>query len=78
MKADAKLDCYGLLCPMPIINTAVKVKELKTGQVLEVISTDEGIKTDMPAWCKATGQEFVGTEEDGKEIRVYIKKIKEA
>ena len=30
--------------------TAKKIKELQSGQVLEVISTDEGIKSDMPAW----------------------------
>jgi len=75
MKADVTLDCFGLLCPMPIIKTQEKMKELKVGQVLEVLSTDEGIKADMPAWCKATGQEFLGIEEKEGEYRVYIKKI---
>ena len=74
MKADVMLDCFGLLCPMPIIKTAQKIKELKTGQVLEVLSTDEGIKSDMPAWCKATCQEFLGVEERGGEFRAFVKK----
>jgi len=74
MRADVKLDCFGLLCPMPIIETAKKIKELKVGEILEVLSTDEGIKTDMPAWCKATGQEYLGVEEAKGEYRVYIKK----
>ncbi|OGD37691.1 MAG: SirA family protein [Candidatus Aminicenantes bacterium RBG_19FT_COMBO_58_17] len=77
MKADVKLDCFGLLCPMPIIQTAKKIKELRTGEVLEVFSTDEGIKGDMPAWCKMTGQEFLGLEQDGEIYRVYVRKIKE-
>jgi TusA-related sulfurtransferase len=77
MKSDVKLDCFGLLCPMPIIQTAKKIKELRTGEVLEVISTDEGIKGDMPAWCKMTGQEFLGLEQDGEIYRVYVRKIKE-
>lgn len=77
MKADVILDCFGLLCPMPIIKTAEKIKELKTGQILEVLATDEGIKTDMPAWCKATGQEFLGTEEKEGEYKVYVKKVKD-
>ena len=55
MKADDTLDCIGLYCPMPIANTAKKIKEMKTGEVLEVIADDEGIKADMPAWCSATG-----------------------
>jgi TusA-related sulfurtransferase len=72
-----KLDCYGLLCPMPIIQTAKKIKEMKVGEMLEVRSTDEGLKTDLPAWCKATGQEFIGIEEKDGEYLGYIRKVKE-
>lgn len=77
MKSDATLDCFGLLCPMPIIKTAKKIKEMKIGQVLEIAATDEGIKTDMPAWCKATGQEYLGLEEKNNEYYVYVKKVKD-
>jgi len=76
MKADITLDCFGLLCPMPIILTAEKVKTMAAGQVLEVVSTDEGIKTDMPAWCKATGQEYLGTEEKNGEYYSFVRRIK--
>ncbi|MBI2832714.1 MAG: sulfurtransferase TusA family protein [Chloroflexi bacterium] len=74
MKADQTLDCMGLYCPMPIVKTAQKFKELKKGEVLEVVSDDKGIKLDMPAWCTATGHEFLGMEEKNGEIRVYVKK----
>ncbi|MGD8534387.1 MAG: sulfurtransferase TusA family protein [Candidatus Aminicenantes bacterium] len=77
MKADVKLDCFGLLCPMPIIQTAQKIKEMKKGEVLEVTSTDTGIKEDMPAWCRQTGQEFLGLEEEGEVIKVYVRKLKD-
>lgn len=40
IKADATLDCFGLLCPMPIVKTANKVKEIQIGQVLEILATD--------------------------------------
>lgn len=76
MKSDQTLDCFGLLCPMPIIKTSEKIKELKVGQVLEVLATDEGIKSDMPAWCKTTGQEFLGVEEKDGEYKAYVKKVK--
>lgn len=75
MKADVKLDCYGLLCPMPIIETAKKIKEMKTGEVLEVVSTDKGMKEDMPAWCKLTGQEFLGLEQEGDVFKAYVRKV---
>jgi len=76
MNAEVKLDCFGLLCPMPIIQTAKKMKDLQVGEVLEVTSTDQGIKQDMPAWCKMSGQEYLGFEEEGEIIKVYVKKIK--
>ena len=77
MKPDVMLDCYGLLCPMPIIQTAKKIKELRVGQVLEILSTDEGIVKDMPAWCQMTGQEYLGLEKDGDVYRVYVRKVKD-
>ena len=74
MKADQSLDCIGLYCPMPIVKTAEKIKQLKQGEVLEVVADDKGIIQDMPAWCQATGHEFLGVEEEGGEIKVYVKK----
>ena len=74
MKADQSLDCMGLYCPMPIVKTAEKIKELKAGEVLEVVADDKGIKQDMPAWAKTTGHELLGLEEEGGEIKVYVKK----
>ena len=74
MKADQTLDCMGLYCPMPIVKTAEKIKKLKTGEILEVVADDKGIKMDMPAWAKTTGHEFLGMEEKGGEIKVYVKK----
>ncbi|RMH37390.1 MAG: sulfurtransferase TusA family protein [Nitrospirae bacterium] len=76
--ADVTLDTLGYLCPMPIILTSKKIKELAPGQVLEVLSDDEGIKKDMPAWCQTTGHEMVGLEEeavDSKKVyKAYVKK----
>jgi len=74
VKSDHTLDCLGLYCPMPIVKTAQKIKELSPGEVLEVISDDTGIKSDMPAWAKKTGNEYLGLEEDEGEIKVYVKK----
>ncbi|MCX6004765.1 MAG: sulfurtransferase TusA family protein [Chloroflexi bacterium] len=74
MKADVTIDCIGLYCPMPIVNTAKKVKEMGAGQVLEIIADDEGIKQDMPNWARMTGNEFLGIEEDNGKYHVFVKK----
>ena len=75
MKADQTLDCVGLYCPMPIVKTAEKVKQLKKGEVLEVVADDKGIEKDMPAWCGSTGHEFLGVEKENEEIKVYVRKV---
>jgi tRNA 2-thiouridine synthesizing protein A len=77
MKADKTLDCVGLYCPMPIVKTSQEIKKMKVGEVLEVVADDKGIKLDMPAWCKTTGNECLGMDEQGSEIKVYVKKTKE-
>jgi TusA-related sulfurtransferase len=59
---------------MPIVKTMERIKQLKTGEILEVVADDKGIKQDMPAWCDATGHECLGMEEEGGEIKVYVKK----
>ena len=74
MKADQSLDCIGLYCPMPIVKTAEMIKQLKIGEVLEMVADDQGVKEDMPAWCEATGHEYLGMEDEDGEIRVYVKK----
>jgi len=74
MKADQTLDCMGLYCPMPIYKTAQKIKELKPGEVLEIIADDKGIKQDMPSWCRVTGNECLGIEEKDGEFHVFVKK----
>ena len=80
LKSDVKLDTLGYFCPMPIIMTSKKIKELTIGQVLEIVSDDEGIKKDMLAWCVTTGHEMVGLEEeagsDGPIFKAFVKKAK--
>jgi tRNA 2-thiouridine synthesizing protein A len=74
MKADQTLDCMGFYCPIPIYKTAQKIKELKPGEVLEIVADDKGIKQDMPAWCRTTGNECLGIEEKDGEFRVFVRK----
>ena len=76
MNADVTVDCVGLYCPMPIVNTARQIKQMKIGQILEVIADDPGISQDMPNWAKMTGNELVGIEEKDGKYHVFVKKLK--
>ncbi len=74
IKPDFVIDCVGLACPMPIFKTSNKIKEMKSGQVLEVQADDDGIEKDMPAWCKMTGNEYLGLTKQNGEYRVFVRK----
>ena len=73
-KIDVTIDALGQLCPMPIILTSKKIKEMKSGEVLEVVSDDAGIMKDMPAWCNSTRNDYIGIVEDGKIYKAYVRK----
>jgi TusA-related sulfurtransferase len=42
--------------------------------VLKVLADDPGIKQDMPNWCKTTGNELLGIEEDKGIYKVFVRK----
>lgn len=66
------LDARYLLCPLPVIRTQQKVKNLLPGDVLEVISTDPGALQDIPAWCRINGHRVLETAECEREVRVRL------
>ena len=74
MDKNETLDAKGLMCPMPIVKLAKKIKEMPAGAVLELIADDVGSKEDVPAWCKRTGNELVGQKDEGGTFCFYIKK----
>jgi len=75
LRPNASLDTFGTLCPVPIYLTSKKMKELKRGEVLEILSDDVGILSDLPAWCKATGNDIVATRHEEGQFRFYVRKI---
>ena len=72
--ADATLDAQGLNCPLPILKTKKAIKDLETGQTLEVLSTDPGSVADFASFCKTTGNELLESGEDAGVFRFVIKK----
>ncbi|MFC1829154.1 sulfurtransferase TusA family protein [Thermodesulfobacteriota bacterium] len=71
--ADETLDCRGLSCPMPLLKTKKAVKKMKSGQVIEILSTDPGTKNDLPGYAQKEGHEFLGEKDDDGFNRFYIK-----
>jgi tRNA 2-thiouridine synthesizing protein A len=79
MSADAvtptqSLDVKGKACPIPVVKTAKMMKELTTGDVLEIFATDPGVEPDMQAWTKQTGNELISIDQDAGVFRVLVRK----
>jgi len=68
------LDLKGLSCPLPIVKTAKAMKDLRSGDLLEVLATDPGSVPDFQAWAKSTGNELVERTDDGGVYRFVLRK----
>jgi len=54
------LDCRGRRCPIPVITLARRIGDVAVAGVVSVLSDDPASRTDIPAWCRMRGQQFVG------------------
>jgi tRNA 2-thiouridine synthesizing protein A len=65
-KIDRSIDARGMPCPGPLMSLIGAIREGTTGEVYEVLSSDEGSKTDIPAWVQKAGHDMVSVvDEDG-------------
>ncbi|MCH8542549.1 MAG: sulfurtransferase TusA family protein [Alcanivorax sp.] len=74
MAMEYQLDARRLLCPLPVIRTQNRVRELDDGDLLEVLATDPGVLNDVPAWCRINGHNVLetGTREGIIFVRLQI------
>ncbi len=70
--SEHRLDARRLLCPMPVIRTQDRIKDLAPGDILEVICTDPGASNDIPAWCRINGHRLLSCHERDGEIVLRI------
>jgi tRNA 2-thiouridine synthesizing protein A len=68
------LDLKGLACPLPIAKTAQAIRELPSGDVIEVLATDPGSVPDFRAWSDNTGNELLEHTEAEGVFRFVIRK----
>ncbi len=69
-----KVDACGIQCPGPILKMKQAMDDLKPGEQLEIRATDAGFLRDAEAWCRTTGNRFVGKHSEGGVHTVMIEK----
>ncbi|MBI4261152.1 MAG: sulfurtransferase TusA family protein [Actinobacteria bacterium] len=68
------LDLKGFSCPLPIVKTSKAIKEMASGEVVEVLATDPGSVPDFTAWCRATGNELLEQTREEGVFRFLVRK----
>jgi len=74
MEADKVVDARGTACPGPLLAAKKAIGEIQSGEVMEILSADEGTRRDVPKWANKKGHEYLGTLEDSGFFRIYLKK----
>jgi tRNA 2-thiouridine synthesizing protein A len=72
--ADQVLDVKGLNCPLPILRAKKALKEMATGQTLEVLATDPGAVKDFEAFCRTTGNDLLESKHADKVFSFVIRR----
>ena len=66
-----EIDAAGLLCPLPVLKTAKKMRNLLEGQTVLLRTDDPAAVIDVPHFCQEQNHVLVSSEmEDG--VQVYV------
>ena len=68
------VDAKGQSCPGPLVSLAKAIKDSNSGDLLELLATDPGSKSDVPSWATLSGNELVEATEDGDVFRYVVRK----
>ena len=71
-----EIDARGSFCPGPLMELIRNVKMAQVGDVIAVISGDEGSKKDIPAWVQKAQQEYLGSEPALGATRFIVRKVR--
>jgi tRNA 2-thiouridine synthesizing protein A len=70
------IDARGMPCPGPLMALIGAIREGTVGDIIEVISSDEGSKTDIPAWVSKAGHQLAEVDQQEGFARFVIEKAR--
>lgn len=77
LETDHLVDARGSACPGPLLEAKKGIGSVGVGGILEVRSSDEGSRRDIPLWVKKMGHELLGIAQSPQGYdRIFIKRAK--
>ncbi len=74
MMANHVLDTSGLFCPEPVMMLHNIIRDIGSGETVEVIATDPSTKRDIPKFCNFLSHPLLAQrEEDGRFVYLVQK-----
>jgi TusA-related sulfurtransferase len=74
LSAAKSVDARGTACPGPLLEAKKAIGTIASGEVMEILSADEGTRVDIPKWCAKQGHEYLGTLEENGYYKIFMKK----
>ncbi|MCD4772596.1 MAG: sulfurtransferase TusA family protein [Bacteroidales bacterium] len=74
LTVSKSVDARGTACPGPLLEAKKAIGTIGSGDIMEILSADEGTKRDIPKWANKKGHEYLGTVEDSGFFKIYLKK----
>jgi TusA-related sulfurtransferase len=71
---DKSVDARGTSCPGPLLAAKKAIGQIEKGQIMEILSADEGTRRDIPKWCSKKGFEYLGTVEESGFFKIFLRK----
>ena len=68
------LDFMGLKCPLPVLKTKRALKEIKEGEIIEVLADDPAANIDFKHFCEVSGNILIKITQENNIIKCLIQK----
>ena len=66
-----EIDARGLLCPLPVLKLAKRIKSLDPGDEVRLLADDPAAVVDVPHYAGESGHTLVSAE-DGADHQIYV------
>jgi TusA-related sulfurtransferase len=70
------IDARGSFCPGPLMELIRAIRESQVGDVIAVLSSDKGSKTDIPKWVEKAGHRLLAVESLEGHDRIVVEKAR--
>ncbi|MGE7369667.1 sulfurtransferase TusA family protein [Neorhizobium sp. NPDC001467] len=67
-------DLRGLKCPLPVLKTRRRLKDMRAGDTLLIETSDPLAGIDIPHFCRSDGHTILSSEKTGDGHRFLIRK----